>query len=237
MPRLKAILLFVATLGFMVASYSARNFRGYEPGDFPVPYTDPPIQPAGWAFAIWGLIYLWLIAHAAYGLFKRADDAGWDAPRWPLIISIALGASWLEVAMTAPLWATAQICIMWAGAALAMTAAPKATQRWILAAPIGLYAGWLTAASGVATGVVLIGYGILSETAASLVMLAVIAAIALTLTRRFAPPASYPAGVIWALIGIIAANLSTAPVIAGAAALAAVALAFAAKPLLTSSWR
>lgn len=234
MQRLKAILLFVATIGFMAASYSARTFRGYEPADFPVPYTDPPIQPAGWAFAIWGLIYLWLLVHAAYGLFKRADDAGWDAPRWPLFVSISLGASWLAVAQVAPVWATAQIWIMWAGAVVALALAPKRVQPWLMSYPLGLYAGWLTAASGVATGVVLIGYGVLSETATTLVMLAVIAAIALIVARRVAPPPSYPLAVIWALAGIIAVNLDS-PLLAGAAALAAGALALAASPLLTSS--
>lgn len=225
MQRLKAILLLTATVAFVVGSYSARNFRGYEPSDFPVPYQDPPIQPAGWAFAIWGLIYLWLVIHAGYGLLKRADDAGWDAPRWPLMVSVVLGASWLGVAQVAPVWATAQIWIMWAGAVIALAYAPKHQDHWLLAAPIGLYAGWLTAASGVATGVVFLGYGIMSETGSALAMLALIAAIALAVTRLMAPPATYPVGVIWALIGVIAANLSAAPLIAGVAGLAAVILA------------
>jgi hypothetical protein len=237
MQRLKAILLLTATFAFVVASYTARNFRGYEPSDFPVPYQDPPIQPAGWAFAIWGLIYLWLILHAGYGLLKRADDTGWDAPRWPLMVSVALGASWLAVAQIAPVWATVQIWIMWAGAVIALAYAPKRREHWLLSAPVGLYAGWLTAAAGVATGVVLLGYGIMSQTGSALAMLAVIAAIALAVTRLMVPPVTYPAGVIWALIGVIAANGAAMPLIAGAAAVAALILAASAWPLLTSQKR
>jgi hypothetical protein len=67
-----------------------------------VPVDDPPIQPAGWAFAIWGVIYLWLVASAGYGLFKRDVDPGWDATRWPLFVSLGIGASWIAVAMIAP---------------------------------------------------------------------------------------------------------------------------------------
>ena len=40
---------------------------GYDPGQFPVVIARPSIQPAGYAFAIWGLIYAWLMAHAGFG--------------------------------------------------------------------------------------------------------------------------------------------------------------------------
>ena len=64
MLRLKAILTFTAALAFAAASYSARNFRGYDPAAFPVPVVNPPFQPAPWAFSIWGLIFLALIVQA-----------------------------------------------------------------------------------------------------------------------------------------------------------------------------
>jgi hypothetical protein len=95
-------LVLVATLSFVASPYVTDGFAGFDPDLFPIPQDRPPVQPAGYAFAIWGLIYLWLIVHAGFGLFQRADDAGWDAPRWPLFVSLGLGTGWIAVANTSP---------------------------------------------------------------------------------------------------------------------------------------
>lgn len=228
MKRLKAILTFTAALAFAAASYSARNFRGYDPAAFPVPVIDPPFQPAPWAFAIWGLIFLLLIAHAAYGLFRRAEDPLWDAPRWPLFASMALGASWLEVAMRAPVLATVQIWIMTALAIAAAARAPDGREAPLRAATLSFYAGWLTAATAVATGTVLVGYGGLSLAAATFVVpLAAVGTALVVLARGLVCP-PYAFSVIWALIGIMAANLHDPELLVlggvGALALAATAV-------------
>ncbi len=206
MKRMQAVLVLVAALAFAAASYAARNFRGYDPQAFPVPVIDPPLQPVGWAFSIWGLIYLGLILQAGYGLLRRADHPGWDAGRWPLFLSMALGASWLEVAMRAPVLATVQIWVMAATALWAMARAPVAVLgRWAAAAP-ALYAGWLTAATAVATGTVLIGYDLLAPMGASYLLLSLAALVALALIWRLGPSPAYAAGVIWALAGVAVAN-------------------------------
>lgn len=216
MQRLKAILTFVAALAFAGASYSARNFRGYDPAAFPVPVIDPPFQPAPWAFAIWGLIFLLLIAHAGFGLFSRAEDPRWDAPRWPLMASMVLGASWLEVAMRAPLIATVQIWLMAGFALTAARRAPDGPDAPLRAAPLSLYAGWLAAASAVATGTVLVGYGLLSPAAASWAVLIAAVGVAFAVSWRGIACPPYAAGVIWALIGIMAANVQNPALLAGA---------------------
>ncbi|WP_415184332.1 TspO/MBR family protein [Phaeovulum sp.] len=224
MKRFSAPLLLVAALAFAIAPVFATSFRGYDQGAFPVPVMDPPIQPAGWAFSIWGVIYLLLLVHAAYGLWRHADDAQWRAPRGPLILSLALGAPWLEVAQRAPNLATVQIWLMWGFAILAMSRLPKHPAPWLLRLPIALYAGWLTAASGVATGVVLIGQGWLPPMAATLSMLVLIAALALFAIIRLRPSVGYAGAVIWALFGIIAANLDAGFLVAGASGVAIIAL-------------
>jgi hypothetical protein len=92
----------VATIAFVVTPFIADPFTGFDPALFPVPVDDPPIQPAGWAFAIWGVIYLWLLVSAGFGLFKRDTDPDWDRLRWPLFVSVGIGASWISVALIAP---------------------------------------------------------------------------------------------------------------------------------------
>lgn len=223
---MKAILLFTAAVAFATAPLLVQSFNGFDPQDFPYPPLDPPVQPAGYAFAIWGLLYLWLLLHAGYGLLKRADDPEWDQPRWPLFISLAVGAVWLEAASQMPLVATLLIWVMTGGALAALMTAPRTADRWLLRAPIAVYAGWLTAASGVGTGVVLTGYGLLSPVAAALAMLVLILALALTVLMRCQAP-EYGAAVLWALVGVVVANLSRTPVVAVAAAIGAGLITFA----------
>ena len=61
-----AILVLTAAIAFAVSPLMVPGFNGFEPGQFPVPQEDPPAQPAGWAFSIWLLIYVWLIAGAGF---------------------------------------------------------------------------------------------------------------------------------------------------------------------------
>ncbi|MER5172161.1 hypothetical protein [Thioclava kandeliae] len=204
--RLKAVLVLVAVVAFVVSPIWSPSFKGYDPTQFPNPVDAPAIQPAGWAFSIWSLIYLWLVAHALWGLLRHNDDAGWDRTRLPLLLSTGLGASWLVVATSMPWLATLQIWLMWALALWAMMRARDAGQPALCAGPIGLYTGWLTAASAVGTGVVLIGYNIGSEITVTLLMLCVVAAISLAIVLLARPPRTFAIAVIWALIGVIAAN-------------------------------
>jgi hypothetical protein len=215
-PRLKAVLVAVATVAFVVSPLLTQPFTGFPPELLPVPVDQPPIQPAGYAFSIWGVIYLWLLAAAGYGLIKRDTAPDWDAGRWGLLVSVALGASWIGVALTAPVTATLFIWIMLGGALWALLRAPARDRAWN-ALPLGLYAGWLTAASCVALGTVAMGHGLGGETALSWAGLALALAIAVPLTLRLRVP-TYPIAVAWALIGIVAANATTAPALAGAAA-------------------
>jgi hypothetical protein len=214
--RLKAVLVAVATIAFVVTPFLADPFTGFDPDLLPVPVDDPMIQPAGWAFAIWGVIYLWLLVSAGYGLFTRDVDPDWDRLRWPLFISVGIGASWISVALIAPVMATVLIWVMLGGALLALARAPSRDWPW-LALPLGLYAGWLTAASSVALATVAAGYGIGGVATLSWVGLALALVIALAISWLLRVP-TYPFAVAWALAGIVAANLSAAPAFAVVAA-------------------
>lgn len=213
--RLKAVLVMVAAIAFAVTPFLAEPFTGFAPDQLPQPVDDPPIQPAGWAFSIWGLIYLWLLASAGFGLFKRDTDAGWDAVRWPLFVSLAIGASWISVALRAPVMATVLIWLMLATAVWALGRAPARDRAW-LALPIGLYAGWLTAASSVALATVAAGYGLGSPETLSWLGLALALLIAIGLSQSLRVP-TYPLSVAWAAAGIVAANYPENVAFAGAA--------------------
>lgn len=225
-PRLKALAVLVVTLSFAASPIFTPAFRGYDPTQFPVAIGRPAILPAGYAFSIWGVIYLWLLAHAVQGVWRRAEDADWDATRPWLFLSLAVGTIWLAVAVRSPVWASVLILIMLAGALAAVLAAPRQRDRWLLSAPLGLYAGWLTAASGVSLGVLLSGYGLLPDQAAAALMLAVVLAGAITVQRRLGPVPSYALVIIWALVAVIVANGAQRPAISGLAAAGILLMAF-----------
>lgn len=222
MTRLKAILILCAAVAFALSPFTTTGFNGFSPDQFPVPQNDPPIQPAGWAFSIWGVIYAWLIASAGYGLLKRDEDPAWDRTRWPLLASLVVGAAWIPVANLSPLWATVLIWIMWGTAVAALLASP-AQDRWWLRVPIGLYAGWLTAASCVATAVLATGYGATPVLPVHAALLLLALALASLVLRRLPEP-GYAAAVAWALFGIAMSNLSPAQPVMIALALIGIAL-------------
>jgi hypothetical protein len=218
-PRGRAGLVLLAALAFGISPVFTEGFKGYDKTQFPVLIADPAILPAGYAFAIWGLIYLWLFAHAGFGLWKRADDPAWDATRLPLLGSLAIGAIWLAVAVRSPLWASVLITLMAAGALVALARAPARPDRWLLLAPLAIYAGWLSAATGVSWGVLLAGFGWLPDTGAALLMLTLVLGLVLTMQLWLRRAPEYGLTVIWALAAVIVRSGGDNPVVSGFAAL------------------
>jgi hypothetical protein len=217
MKRIIQPALVLAALAFVAAPALTPPFTGYDPGLFPVRVERPSIQPAGYAFAIWGLIYGWLLVHAGFGLLRRRDDPAFVRVALPLLLASVLGAVWLAIATTAPLLAEAAILLMAAFALIAYLRADPVQDRWLLAAPTAIFAGWLTAASAVSTGVLLAGYGVLTDTGSALLMLAVVLGVALTVQTRRPTMPVYGATVVWAIVGVIAVNWGANPTVAYAA--------------------
>jgi hypothetical protein len=217
MTRAPALVLLLVTLAFGVAPFVTPPFTGYDPTLFPVPIGRPAIQPAGYAFAIWSVIYLWLIVHAVYGLWKRADSPDWAVTRLPLTVAIGVGVVWLWIAAQSAIWGTVTIWIMAGGALAAFLRATTEPDRWLLSGPLAIFAGWLTAAAAVSTGVLIAGFGVLSNGVSALVMLALVLAIALVVQGRKPRMPVYGLTVVWALVGVIVANWGDLPLVAWAA--------------------
>lgn len=224
---MKAALVMAGALAFAAAPLVV-PFQGFDPDLFPVPQRDPPVQPAGYAFAIWGPIYLWLLISAGFGLVARSGAPAWDAPRWPLFVSLVIGAIWLAVAQVSPLWATLLIWAMLISALLALFRTPP-SDRWLLRAPLALYAGWLTAASWVAVGLLGAGYGVgPGADGWALIGLAGALGTALLVQRSQGWGPTYTVAVVWALLGIAVANAGEAWALVALALGGAVVLLFSA---------
>jgi hypothetical protein len=207
-PSLPAVLTLILTLSFVVSPALTSPFTGFTADQLPIPQISPPVQPAGYAFAIWGLIYLWLVVSAGYGALRRGAANDWDKARWPLIASLAVGTPWLAVANASAVWATILIFVMAAGAILALLRAPQ-RDVWLFKVPVGIYAGWLTAASFVSLGSTAAGFGVLTG-ALGWAYLGIIGALCVAIVVLWRSAAtSYGLTVVWALVGIIIANGTT----------------------------
>lgn len=220
--RLRAFLLWLAAIAFAVSPFLNPEFGGFDPQRYPVPQINPPVQPAGYAFAIWGVIYLWLLVHVSWGLFFKARDIQWDAPRLWEIVTLGVGAGWLPVALVSPIWATVMIWVMLISALLAALRAGHGQPAWAMSLPLGLYAGWLTAASWVSIGLLGAGYGIaFDETGWAVAALAAALVMAVSMQLSLRGTWTYGLAVAWGFAGIAMANLAQTPWLAALAGVAA----------------
>ncbi len=199
------LLVLLLAVAFAASPLWVPDFGGFDADQFPVPQVDPPVQPAGYAFAIWGLIYVWVIVGAVFGAVKRWHDPDWTAMRPALAVSLAVGAIWLPVAVRSPVWATVLIWVMLVSALWALWRAPRGNS-WAAEWPVGLYAGWLSAASCVALGLLLAGYGITGQMLAAWVMIGLAIVLGFAMQWALARAPGYGLAVIWALIAVAVQN-------------------------------
>lgn len=225
MARLWPIALLLATLAFAAGPFLVPDFGGFDGDRFPVAQNDPPIQPAGYAFAIWGLIYVWLVVSAGFGALLRFHAADWQEMRPTLTLSLAIGATWLLAAKASPFAATVLIWLMLIAAVMALLRTPL-LDRWWAQAPVAIYTGWLSAASFVSLGLMLAGYGLMEEVSAALFCLAGAVIFAGVVQIRLMGAPEYGAAVIWALIAIVIANLNGSWTVAAAALIGIVIIGF-----------
>jgi benzodiazapine receptor len=172
------------------------------------------ITPAGFTFAIWGIIYTLLGLFVIYQALP--SDKGKTAGKvgWFFVLSCVANICWLFLWQFEYL--TASVVLMFllfaslliAYLRLGISKSPASwRERIAVHAPFGVYFGWITIASiaNVAAALVSVGwdgFGLGAETWGILVLLiALLIASLVVLTRR---DVAYGLVIIWALIGISA---------------------------------
>lgn len=192
-----------------------------------------PLLAAGWAFAIWGPIYLGFLLYAGYQLLPA--QRGRDVHRstgWWLTASAVLNPLWVlafsvrAVPVAELLIIGLLVCLAVVFGRLSRTPAESTVERVLLRGVVALYAGWVslatvlgTAATGVWAG--LPGEGALPSVAALVVLLAVAAIVAWVVLSGTAV-LGYAAAAVWALSGIVANEPGTLVAGGGVVAIAVV---------------
>ena len=167
---------------------------------------------SGYAFSIWGLIFLLDLVYAGWQLTgnRRRDDtlsriAPWAAAGFLLATAwmplFSMGQFWLCLAVIVGATACMTRCAM----ILSHDRTPQEGQ-WLWAwAPLSLHAGWLTLASFLNLAQVIVAYELASTTQMlgwSLALFALAAALLLYMNLRMRGNIDYVLAALWALVAV-----------------------------------
>jgi hypothetical protein len=203
------------------------------------------VVPAGYAFSIWGLIFLLCLAYAVY----QALPANRESPLLRRVGPFSAGAFlfnglW-EILFPARqfLLAQAVIVAIFVCAAIAYLRIARsergilsAAERWLVALPLGLLFGWITAATLVSFATTFVALGLLNGgigealLGAALLLTGGLIASAVLLIGEAAPPQgylAYAAAVLWALVAVVVNQYDASILTTVAALVAAVPVALA----------
>jgi len=138
------------------------------------------LTPAGYAFSIWGLIYLGMLIFSIYQLFK-SDSENLDKIRLFFIASCLANIAWifawhnerLALSVVAMLTLLSSLILI----NIDGTSLRKSADKWIVRIPFSVYFGWVSVATVLNVTIFLISLGFKVEEFASNII-----AVALLLT-------------------------------------------------------
>ena len=177
---------------------------------------DTAIIPAGWAFSIWGIIFLWAILFALFSASRSENNATLvDRVAWPAIGAFTMNGIWgLYVPffglnlVSELIIVIGLICAIAAALIAGRFSAKTFANQFFVAAPLGLLAGWLTMASFVGASSIMVGLGI-EMTNTVLLLIVTVAAGFAGFVAFLRPSPAYLFAVVWALAAIISKNVSS----------------------------
>jgi len=111
------------------------------------------ITPDGYAFAIWGVIYIGLISYSVYqALPAQRADSTCHRISLALIGACLLQMAWVLAFLFYQFWLSVAlmfgiVACLWTAYLRSRTIRPTRTRRWLLQSPISVYFGWITVAA------------------------------------------------------------------------------------------
>ncbi|MDO8325068.1 MAG: hypothetical protein Q7T23_19270 [Phenylobacterium sp.] len=189
------------------------------------------LRAAGYAFSIWGLIYLGLAVYALYQVSVAPESPTLQVLAWPSAVAIAGCGAWILASAFNAQWLSVAIIVVSAatliwGLMRARAAAPQPPTRdkLLIVWPLSLLAGWLTIASAINILTVLTAQGIISPALSwAVIGITVVLTVGGLVGWRLRSPV-YLAPIAWGLIAVYVAEQADKPVAAWLAAGAALVL-------------
>lgn len=208
---MRLIVLLMSLAMPVVAWFSNNGAFGPTNGDLSNRYPTLLVA-AGYAFAIWGLIFLLDLLYGLWQTSSRRRDAGAIARiRVPAAMGFALTALWMPVFSSQTYWLALLIiwaalaCLLLCALVLSRDATPEPGQRWLAWLPLSLHAGWLSLAAFLNTAQVIVAYRILpvdNQLPWSMALWMLAGALLLALNQRLRGNVAFVAAVLWALAAV-----------------------------------
>lgn len=182
------------------------------------PYSRPLIEPAGYAFIIWSLIYLGGVAFGIYQYQPAQRNNEFFRSISPYAVSAFLGTScWLVMARFNQQWLTV-LCIFWIFFSLLFVflkmthyQPQNRKETWFVHIPFSIFFGWLSVAifANTASALKTSGWNFFNanEVFFTLAFLLLSLFFVSYVLRKSMGNLVYSATIIWALIAIAVANL------------------------------
>ncbi len=208
---MRILVLLLALAMPLVAWFSQQQAFGPTNGAISDRYPTLVVA-AGYAFSIWGLIFLLDVLFGFWQLSsKRHANGALAAIRVPAALGFALTALWMPVFSNELFWLALLIiwcslaCLLLCAVRLSRDRNPEPGQRWFTWLPLSLHAGWLSLAAILNTAQAIVAYALLptgNMLPWSLALLVVAALMLLAVNHRMRGNAAYVAAVLWALLAV-----------------------------------
>lgn len=206
--KFRAVLVLAATAGTIAFNWLAA--MGYVNGVTPQTISDKyptNITPAGYAFAIWSLIYLGMIAFSIYQL-TGANVVRFRPLRSLYITSCALNCAWIYFFHQDQIAVCLAVILVFLAVLFLINVKLRQfnsiADSVMVKLPFGIYFGWVTAASLINFAVLLMYLGVdLGSSSTIFAVFCILLAAALgVLVRIKLTNYFYPLAIAWALTAI-----------------------------------
>lgn len=209
--RFKQFLVIIATVGVIVINYFAA--QGYINGVTPEVISDKYptlITPSGYAFAIWSLIYLGLIAFSIYqALPSQTDNPLFKNIRTLYIANCAANCFWIYLWHYDSILAALGVMFVLLGTLVLINVtlqkSESMAETWLAQIPFSLYFGWVTVATILNFSIALVSLGVNTTESTAIILSAILivgAAVLGILIRFKLAIFAYPLAIAWALTAI-----------------------------------
>ena len=228
-------LVLLCAVGMPVVAWLAQR-EAFGPDNATISAQYPTlIVAAGYAFSIWGPIFLLDVVFGVWQVLPgKADDPVLQRIRPAAAAGFALTTAWMIVFPMQSFWLALLIiwidlaCLLCCANVLARSGDRAGLQRWAALVPLSLHAGWLSLAAFLNLAQVIVAYRLLPTDEMlpwSLPLLVGAALLLLFCNQRMRGNVAFCLSGVWGLVGVYIRQSDSALAGAGTAAITAAVLA------------
>ncbi len=231
----RQLVVIIATVATIILNYLSSGITGHSVGDIAHQYP-ALITPADYAFAIWGVIYAFLIAYTVYqALPSQRANPRLRRIGYLYVLACAGNIGWELLWLSEHISLSLLAMLVLLGSLLAIylladmnRAQVSRGERWCVNTAFGIYLGWITVATIANVAAILYsvhwnGWGVSPQAWTVIVLLVGIAIAVFVAVSRV--DIAYMLVIVWAFVAVLVKNLQSTAITIAATATVLIALA------------